>query len=161
GGVMIMGGSETRRRRARRARSPASPDPFNRLSPVEALGDRLPPHLRRPPPWATTAVGALGALMLAVGALASAVPSTLQGAHPVRSHEHAPRSYEAQIAPDAVYPSGTLRLPDPVFVRLVTALDLTIGYDAGQVLAAGGQGLAGSYAVYADLQAGSGWRRRF
>jgi hypothetical protein len=75
-------------------------------------------------------------------------------------HQHATLSYRAEVEPDAVYPSGGLILPDPVFLTLVSGLDVTVGYDADLPRLAG-QRLDGSYTVVAELQGANGWRRRF
>src|SRR4249920_3748298 len=158
GGLVTMAGSKARRRRrARRARSPSSPGPLNPPSRLDVLSD----HLRRPPSWAPSAATGVGALALMLAALAWTLPARVERAQPLRFEQRATLSYQARVAPEAVYPSGMLQLPDPVFLRLVPALDLDIGYHAGQVLAGRGQGLGGSYAVFADLHGGNNWARRF
>ena len=157
GGLVVLAGSTARRRRPRRPRAPSA----GRLDPLGALYDLLPPDLRRPPPWAAVTATAVGIVALTVAALAWTIPARAQSTQELRFQQQATLSYQARTAPNAAYPSGSLLMPDPVFLRLVPVLEVHITYDAGTLLASRAQGIGGSRVVYADVIGSNGWQRRF
>ena len=52
-------------------------------------------------------------------------------------------------------------MPDPVYLGLVPTIDVTVAYDAGQLLAGHVRGIGGSYVVVAEVRASNGWHRTF
>ncbi len=157
GGLVTLGGTSGRRRPGR----PRAPTTAGRLGPVDRLSASLPDTLRHPPPWAALTATALGLAVLTLSALTWAMPSRVDRPRLTAFQQRATLSYQARIAPNAAYPSGSLRMPDPIFLSLVPAVDVTVRYDVGQLLARHAQVIGGSYAVVADLRGANGWERSF
>jgi signal peptidase I len=160
GGLVALGGTSGGRRR-RRAGGPRAPASAGRLDAVGLVSAHLPDGLRRPPPQAALAATAIGMVALTLTAVTWAVPARVERSRLTPFEQRATLSYQARVAPDAVYPSGSLEMPDPVFLSLVPAIDVTVRYDAGRPLAARVPGIGGSHAVVADLRGSNGWHRRF
>jgi signal peptidase I len=148
GGAFLAAGTATRASRHRnRTRRRGSTGAGPRIRPARSsLADA-----------ATTALVPLALAALAVistGAVAFARPATTAGP---ASYAHTGRfGYHASTPANAVYPTGKVETGTPVFLRLLTAVDLTFAYhlDADAV-----DELAGRAALAVEVANASGWKR--
>jgi signal peptidase I len=104
---------------------------------------------------------------LGVAAIASAVflllavisfsrPSTTVRTEEVSYRHTGAFSYEAEVAAGPVYPDGVVRTGDPVFLRLVDAIDVTYVYTLESEEAGGVKGRAG---LFVEISIPNGWTR--
>ena len=104
---------------------------------------------------------------LGVAAIASAVFLLLaiisfsRPSNTVRTEEVSYRhtgsfSYEAEVAAGPVYPDGVVRTGDPVFLRLVDAIDVTYVYTLEGEAAGSLEGRAG---LFVEISTPNGWKR--
>lgn len=149
--ALVAGGgtaAHTRRRRqARRLARHSIARPRPRPRPARST----PPTLGAAPPWMRTAAagaGVLGAVGLALGALAWTGPVT----EPTVGQEPTGRtmtySYTASVPPSAAYDSTTVTSPSPVFRTLSDTVDIRLAYG----------GAPGQVTVDAELSTAGGWR---
>lgn len=131
---------QTRRRTRRAAMSRHATRGTGWTSPMSAL----PPALRP----AGAALGVIGVLGLALGALAWTSPPDIQV--PAASSPATQRldfSYTAAVGSSPAYDATTARSPDPVFRRLTNSVVMRLDY----------QGSPGSMGVTAELSTPGGW----
>ncbi len=150
-GLVALAGGTSRRRRGRRRRGAGSGSPGPRDRDAQAM--------------AVTASSAVAGALALMAALTWVIPLR-QDLAARRAIEHrATMTYTGAVARDSVYPTGAVQLPDPIFLRLVPALDVSIDYQGAQPDAATATPraavVAGSYTMSAQLRGGNGWRRLF
>ena len=95
------------------------------------------------------------AVALAVTFAFHAAPATPK---PVPTLEKSTYSYNAQLAPDAVYPAGTVNTGDPVFTKIVPSLTVRYVYQATGPQAAQ---LAGTTQLSLAVTSANGWHTSF
>jgi len=130
---------QTRRRTRRAAMSRHATRGIGWTSPMSAL----PPALRP----AAAALGVIGVLGLALGALAWTSPPDIQVAASNPATQRLDFSYTAAVGSSPAYDATTARSPDPVFRRLANSVVMRLDY----------QGSPGSMRVNAELSTPGGW----
>lgn len=138
--VAFAEGRRRRSHRRRHARSTTAERAANDASPRNGLG--------------VAAVAAAVFLLLAV--ISFARPTTTVRAEEFPYRHTGSFSYEADVAPGPVYPGGMVRTGDPVFLRLVDAIDVTYLY-ALETEALGG--VEGRASFFAEISTTNGWKR--
>jgi hypothetical protein len=154
---MFFGGN-TAARRARRSDADSGPGVGKRAARTGAL--------------ILTAGAGIGSL--ALGGMAWTTPETVAGQRPIQVQQWAGMTYQAGAPRSAAYPTGKLRTNDPVFLRLIRTLKVTVAYRAsltglnrsGSTQSATGtgtsiEGLRGTRRVTAELRSTNGWHRGF
>jgi signal peptidase I len=111
--------------------------------------------LGQPQQWlAGSAVLALGAV--AVGGFALSRPATHAVPEKVEYTQTVSFGYSADVPTSAVYPSGAVKTGDPVFLKIVKAVDVTAGYRFEGIDATA---VNGTVRVVAEVSDGTGWTR--
>jgi signal peptidase I len=159
GVLLIAGGGSGVGVRRRRRPGPA------RRSPASAAAVSPPPPPRAPARQPSTAVAfALGLvgtsavlLGVAVGVLAAREPTQRTVSLPGLYVQRGAFSWSSPAPVGAVYQSTSLRPSDPVFLRLVHALEVRFTYRVHSALPSG---FSGSAKLGALLSDGDGWQRR-
>jgi signal peptidase I len=100
----------------------------------------------------SVAAAAFGVLALAAFTRPATKPVTAK----TRYAERVRFGYSADVSAGPVYPGGTLRTGDPVFLRLVRTLRVQARYD---VATAAGNRLTGTQQVSGRLTSSNGWSR--
>jgi signal peptidase I len=150
GGVGLLLVAPARRRRGRRRRSRAS-----------GGGGMKAPRAARVPvdPDARailTGCAVLAGVCLLVGLLAWTRPAARTGTEKVAYTQKVRFSYRADVPGGAVYPDGVVRTGDPIFLKLVDAVDVKVAYRLDSAAPAL---LKGTQEVRVRLTSPSGWSR--
>jgi hypothetical protein len=114
------------------------------------MGRQPSRHLTRRPrmrlPSRDTAVAAsVIAAVLAVGTFA--LPAHAMSAHDIAVRQTAVFKYHAATSPSPVYPEGRIETGDPLFLRVASAVDVEVAYEAGEVVRRLGLEATGSLAA--------------
>lgn len=121
--------------------------------------DRRSVWLNRPPApseAALAAVAAVGGALVLVGLFALAQSPTRQVSGAPFFEHSATFGYEARVPRSSVYPSGAVRPPDPVFLRLVPAVAVRVDY---RLVAPDVREVAGTARLDVELRGANDWRR--
>jgi signal peptidase I len=149
-GLLLLLGTRRRRRRRRDRRRPnAAPN---------HQGDRpmsSPSHPVNARQILTACAIAAGAFLV-LGVIALASPTTRAATVKLPYTEKVSFAYQAKAPAGTVYPSGSVRTGDPVFVRLVHRVRVTVGYNFA---ATARHRLTGTLGVLARLTSPTGWTR--
>jgi hypothetical protein len=147
--LLLLGSGRRRRRRRDRRRPNAAPN---------HQGDR--PMSRPSHPISTrqifTACAITAGAFLVLGVLALANPTTRAAAAKTPYTEKVSFAYRATAPSGAVYPNGVVRTGDPVFLRLVHRIQVTVGY---RLAATAPHRVSGSLGVGLRLASPTGWSR--
>jgi hypothetical protein len=103
-----------------------------------------------------TACAVLAVVCLMLGLLAWTRPAGHEAAAKVGYTQTVRFSYRADAPAGAVYPSGTVRTGDPIFVRLVRRVRVKVAY---RLLATRPAALTGTQEVLLRLSSPTGWSR--
>lgn len=98
----------------------------------------------------------LGVAALVVGVVAFTRPTTQSVTVADAYRQHGVFSYRAAVAPDGVYPTGSVRTGDPVFLRLVDRLEVGFRY---RLAGADRDRTSGTAGLVARLADASGWHQ--
>jgi signal peptidase I len=171
--ALLIGWRDTRRRRRRRrARAEGLPDGTAPPIIAPAAAD-LPKNVAagpwswRPPPVGRVPVDAILKTALAAALVGAAACAFLGVVSFTRSTATAGRpaplfrqsgtlSYLATAAPSAVYPTGRVTSPTPIYVHLVKSATFSFRY---HVAASGTTAVSGTAAIRVVLEGNTGWRR--
>jgi signal peptidase I len=150
-GLLLIGGTEKRRRGRRRGNRPPRP---LQAKPVTRLRDNssLAPSLR----GLVTGAAAGAAAFLVVGVFALDHPTTKSATHSVPYSQTATFDYHAAAPRGVVYPDGTVHTGDPIFLALVHRIGIKAGYQFTAPLASG---VRGTEQLLLNLTGPSGWTR--
>ena len=159
--LLVIGGGSGAGVRRRRRSGPARKEP----APPEAFTPLALPPARTLARGASTAVafalGVVGAsavlLGIAVGLVALRQPTQRTVADPGLYVQRGAFSWSSPAPVGAVYQSGSLRPSDPVFLRLVHALEVRFTY---RIHSPRSSGFLGTAQLEARLSDGDGWQRR-
>jgi signal peptidase I len=113
-------------------------------------------HPPAPSEAALAALAAVGGALVLVGLFAFAQPATRQVSGAPFFEHSASFGYEARVARSAVYPAGTVRPPDPVFLRLVPAVTVRVDY---RVAGPDARDIMGRARLDVELRGANDWRR--
>jgi signal peptidase I len=150
-GLLLIGGTEKRRRGRRRGNRPPRP---LQAKPVTRLRDNssLAPSLR----GLLIGVAAAAAAFLVVGGFALNHPTTKSATHSVPYSQTATFDYHAAAPRGVVYPDGAVNTGDPIFLALVHRIGVKVGYQFNAPLASG---VRGTEQLLLNLAGPSGWTR--
>lgn len=150
-GLLLVGGTEKRRRGRRRGSRPGRPQ---QAKPVTGPRDNvsLAPSLRGL--LAGVTVGAAACLVVAAFALNH--PTTKPATHSVTYSQTATFDYHARTPRSVVYPDGAINTGDPIFLALVHRIGVKVGY---RFNAPGASGVRGTAQLLLNLTGPSGWSR--
>jgi signal peptidase I len=143
--LLVVWPARRRRRRGRRGRpggGPAVSRPPRRMSPDAQL--------------LLSGCAALAAACLVLGVVAWLASASHPVATKVAYTQKVRFSYRAEAPAGAVYPRGTVRTGDPIFVRLVRRVRVKVAY---RLASAAPATLAGTQEVALRLSSPSGWSR--
>jgi signal peptidase I len=159
--LLILGGGSGAGVRRRRRPGPARREPAQPSAVAPSALPRPRSQARRPSTAVALALGLLGTsavlLGVAVGVLAARQPTQRTVADPGLYVQRGAFSWSSPAPVGAVYQSSSLRPSDPVFLRLVHALEVRFTYRVHSALPAG---FSGSAQLDALLSDGDGWQRR-
>jgi signal peptidase I len=150
--LLLLGVGHRRRRRDRRR--PGAPRPRQGDRPV--VSPRPPAVRAITAQHVLTACGVAAAALLLLGLLAFTRPATKAATVKSSYTEKVSFGYHAAAAPGPVYPGGVVKTGDPVFLRLVDHVRVTVGY---RFAAAAPHRLAGTMEVLVRLTSQTGWTR--
>jgi signal peptidase I len=147
--IFVLGGGAAsgtlqHRRRRHRTTTMASTTPITRA--------RL--HTWR---GVTVGLGALTAACAVLGATAYTRPTTTTAPTEIDYTQAGEFSYSATAPAGPVYPSGQVNTGDPVYLRLVPALDIEFAYTFSS---SSTRAAAGTIALAAEVADGTGWTHR-
>jgi signal peptidase I len=150
-GLLLVGGTEKRRRGRRRGNRSARPSRADSMNP-----------LRDHP----SAAISLRSLLIAVGAAAAGClllagfgfqhESTRIATQKIPYTQHTTFTYRADAPPGAVYPDGVVRTGDPIFLSLVHRVEVNAVYHFD---APSARRVSGTRQLLLDLSGPSGWTR--
>jgi hypothetical protein len=149
--LLLLGTGRRRRRRRDRRRPNAAPN---------HQGDRpmsVPSHSISTRHIFSACVIAAGAFVV-LGVLALANPTTKAATVKTPYTEKVSFGYGASAPAGPVYPDGIVRTGDPVFLRLVHRVRVTVGY---RFAATAPHRLTGTFGVLLRLASTTGWTRTF
>jgi signal peptidase I len=150
-GVLLLFPARTRRRRSRR-RGAAPPRPRGAPAVTGRPNTISNPNVQ----MILTGCAAVAVLCVAVGLLAWTRPATSAVAGKIAYTQKVRFSYRADAPAGAVYPSGTVRTGDPIFLRLVRRVRVKVAY---RLASAAPSKLSGTQEVLVRLTSPTGWRR--
>lgn len=158
GVLLILGGGSGAGVRRRRRPGPARREP---AQPSAVAPSALPLPRAQTPTAIAFALGLVGTsavlLGIAVGILAARQPTQRTVAAPGLYVQRGAFSWSSPAPVGVVYQSPSLRPSDPVFLRLVHALEVRFTYRIHSALPSG---FSGSARLDALLSDGNGWQRR-
>ena len=103
-----------------------------------------------------TGCAAVGVLCLGIALLAWTRPATNPVAGKISYTQKVRFSYRADAPAGAVYPTGTVRTGDPIFLRLVRQVRVKVAY---RLVSPAPRKLSGTQDVLVRLTSPTGWRR--
>jgi signal peptidase I len=103
-----------------------------------------------------TGCAAVAVLCLGIALLAWARPATNPVAGKISYTQKVRFSYRADAPAGAVYPTGTVRTGDPIFLRLVRRVRVKVAY---RLVSTAPRKLSGTQEVLVRLTSPTGWRR--
>lgn len=149
--LLLVGGTERRRRGRRRGNRPAR---LSRPDTVNPLRD----HPSAAPSLRSLVIGfgaaAVGFLILA--GFAFEHPNTRTATEKIPYAQHAKFTYHADAPRGAVYPDGVVSTGDPIFLALVHRVEIKAVYHFD---APGARRVAGTRQLVLNLSGPSGWTR--
>ncbi|MCU1460102.1 MAG: peptidase signal peptidase [Acidimicrobiales bacterium] len=143
-GLVLTGGATSTRTIRRHRRKDSTPMP-------KASGSRL-----RVWRGATMGLAGLAAALAAIGAIAYTRPTTRTISTRAAYAQAGEFSYRADAPAGPVYETGAVRTGDPVYLRLVPALDVGFTYS---FTSSAHRTVSGTIALNAEVGDGTGWTR--
>ena len=150
-GLLLVGGTEKRRRVRRRGNRPARPLRPETVKPLRDPSSAAP-SVRS----LLIGVGAAAAACLALAGFALQHPSTTTATEKIPYTQHTRFTYRADAPRGAVYPDGVVRTGDPIFLTLVHRVGVKAAY---RFDGPGARAVAGTQQLVLDLTGPSGWSR--
>lgn len=150
-GLLLVGGTEKRRRGRRGANRPPRPQQARPMTRPRDNGS-LAPSLR----GLLTGVAVGAAAFVVLGGFALNHPTTKPATHSVTYSQTATFGYHATAPRGVVYPDGTIHTGDPIFLTLVHRIGVKVGYQFNAPLASG---VRGTLQLLLSLTGPSGWSR--
>jgi len=171
--ALLIGLRETTRRRQRRRTAAAHRGDDTDPPALTARGSDLPENLApgpwswRPPPGpglpvdtilrATLAAALIGAVACVfLGVISFSRPASAAGRPAPLLRQSGTLSYQASASPSAVYPTGRITSPSPLYLHLVKGATFTFRYRVAPI---GQTAVSGSAQMRLILHANTGWTR--